>query len=85
MIMDSLPAHKAGRVKELMEGRGYQLFCIRPATPEIQSYRGVLLGDQGDPTQSLRPDSRGALLEAQGEALSAVSLRDAWGCFAHAG
>jgi hypothetical protein len=43
VVMDSLPAHKPGRVREQ------------------------------------------ALLEVLGEALSAVSLRDAWGFFEHAG
>jgi hypothetical protein len=64
VIMDSLPAHKPGRVRELIE-------------EAFSKIKGIL--------RRARARTREALLEALGEALSAVSLRDAWGFFEHAG
>ena len=58
IIMDSLPAHKLGRVRELIEGRGCELLYLPGYSPDYnQSYRGGILEDQGDPAQSLCPDS----------------------------
>jgi hypothetical protein len=74
-IMDSLPAHKPGRVRELIVERGCEL--LYPIQEGFSKIKGIL--------RRACARTREALLEALGEALSAVSLRDAWGFFEHAG
>jgi transposase len=85
VVMDNPSSHKGERVKEIIEGRGCELSCTcRLARPTL--------------TQSSRPSeevkgllrkaearTREALIEAMGQALSAVSARDARGFLGHCG
>jgi transposase len=84
VVMDSLPAHKPGRVRELIEGRRCELLYLPGYSPDYNPIEEAFSKIK----QILRTAcarTREALLEALGEALSAVSLQDAWGFFEHAG
>jgi transposase len=84
LIMDKLPAHKRAKVRELIEGRGCQLLYLPGYSPDYDPIEEAF----SKVKQILRracARTREALLEALGEALSAVSLWDARGFFEHAG
>jgi transposase len=84
VIMDNLPAHKPARVKELIEERGCELIYLPAYSPDLNpieeafSKIKVILRRVGARTKD-------ALVDALGEALSAVSAQDAQGYFDHAG
>jgi transposase len=72
LIMDKLPAHKRAKVRELIEGRGCQLLYLPSYSPDYNPIEEAFSKIK----QILRRGCarRGeALLEALGEALSAVS------------
>ena len=84
LIMDKLPAHKRAKVRELIEGRGCQLLYLPSYSPDYNPIEEAF----SKVKQILRracARTREALLEALGEALSAVSFWDAQGFFEHAG
>ena len=83
VVMDSLPAHKPARVRELIEGRGCELLYLPGYSPDYNPIEEAFSKIK----QILRracARTREALLEALGEALSAVSFLDAQGFFEHA-
>ena len=84
IIMDSLPAHKPGRVRELIEGRGLELLYLPGYSPDYNPIEEAFSKIK-EILRRACARTREALLEALGEALSAVSLRDAQGFFEHAG
>jgi transposase len=84
VVMDNLSAHKGGRVKEIIEGRGCELLYLPPYSPDLNpieqafsKIKGLLRRAEGR--------TREALIEAMGIALSAVTARDARGFFVHCG
>jgi transposase len=48
VVMDNLSAHKGGRVREIVEGRGCELMYLPPYSPDL------------NPIEELSPSSRGA-------------------------
>jgi transposase len=84
VVMDNLGAHKPRRVRELIEDRGCQLLYLPSYSPDYNPIEEAfskikgLLRKVGARTQE-------TLVEAVGQALSAVSSRDAQGFFEHAG
>ena len=84
VVMDNLSAHKGGRVKELIEERGCELLYLPPYSPDLNpieqafSKMKALMRKSG-------ARSREALIEAMGDALSAISAGDASGFFGHCG
>lgn len=84
IIMDSLPAHKPGRVRELIEGRGCELLYLPGYSPDYNPIEEAFSKIK-EILRRACARTREALLEALGEALSTVSLRDAQGFFEHAG
>ncbi len=89
VVMDDLSAHKGGRVRELIEGRGCELFCTcRPTRrasigskkPSPRS-RASLEKSEARTREALLE----ALLEALGAAISAVTAKDARGFLEHCG
>jgi transposase len=84
VVMDNLSAHKGGRVRELIEGRGCELVYLPPYSPDLNPIEEAfakikaLLRRAGART-------RGALIEAMGGALDAVTASDARGFFEHRG
>jgi transposase len=84
VVMDNLGAHKGGRVRELVEGRGCELLYLPTYSPDLNpieqafsKLKGLLRGAEAR--------SRAALIEAVGRALGTVTATDARGFFRHCG
>jgi transposase len=84
VVMDNLSAHKGGRVKELIESRGCELMYLPPYSPDLNPIEEAFGKVKG---LMRRAEARTleALVGAMGNALSAVSARDARGFFEHSG
>jgi len=84
VVMDNLSAHKGERVRGLIEARGCELLYLPPYSPDLnpieEAFAKVkaLLRRAGART-------REALVEAMGQALEAVTVRDACSFFEHCG
>jgi transposase len=82
--MDKLPAHKPNRMRELIEQRGCELLYLPSYSPDYNPIEEAFSKIK-EILRRASARTRQALLEALGEALSAISLRDARGLFEHAG
>ncbi len=84
VVLDGLGAHRTGKVRELVEGRGADLVFLPSYSPDLNPIEEAfskikqLVREAGART-------REALVEAIGRALAAVTLEDVAGWFAHAG
>lgn len=84
VVMDNLSSHKGSRVRELIEERGCELIYLPPYSPDFNPIEEAfakikaLLRKAGART-------REALVEAIGQALEAVTAKDAHGFFEHRG
>jgi transposase len=83
LIMDKLPAHKPNRMRELIEARGCELLCLPSYSPDYNPIEEAFSKIK-EILRRAWARTRETLLEALGEALSAISSRDAWGFFEHA-
>lgn len=84
VVMDNLSAHKGGRVREIVEGRGCELLYLPPYSPDLNSIEEAFSKIKGL-LRKAEARAREALIEAMGEALSAVTGSDVRGYFAHCG
>jgi transposase len=84
VVMDNLSAHKGGRVKEIIEGRGCELLYLPPYSPDFNPIEQAFSKIKGL-LRRARARTRESLIEAMGRALEAVSARDARGYFGHCG
>jgi transposase len=84
VVMDNLSAHKGGRVKEIVEGRGCELVYLPPYSPDFNPIEQAFSKVKGL-LRRAEARTREALIEAMGLALKAVSARDARGYFWHCG
>ena len=84
VLMDNLGAHKTGRVRELIEGRGCELWFLPSYSPDLNPIEEAFGKVKGH-LRKAAARTRETLVEAMGEALSAVTPRDAEGWFAHCG
>ena len=84
VVMDNLPAHKPARVRELIEERGCELIYLPAYSPDLNPIEEAFAKIK-DTLRRAGARTKDALVEALGEALSAVSARDARGYFEHAG
>jgi transposase len=84
VVMDNLSAHKGGRVRELIEERVCELICLPPYSPDLNPIEEAFSKIKRF-LREVRARTRGALVEAIGRALNAVSARDAEGFFEHCG
>ena len=84
VVMDNLSAHKGGRVKEIIEGRGCELLYLPPYSPDFNPIEQAFSKVKGL-LRRAESRTREVLIEAMGRALSAVSARDAQGFFGHCG
>ncbi len=82
--MDNLSAHKGGRVRELVEGRGCELLFLPPYSPDLNPIEEAFAKVKGL-LRKAEARTRQGLIEAMGRALGAVSDRDAHGFFGHCG
>lgn len=84
LIMDKLPAHKPNRMRELIEARGCELLYLPSYSPDYNPIEEAFSKIK-EILRRACARTRETLLEALGEALSAISTRDAWGFFEHVG
>lgn len=84
VVMDNLSAHKGGRVRELLESRGCELLYLPPYSPDLNPIEQAFSKVKGL-MRKAEARTRGALVEAMGRALDAVSAQDARGFFGHCG
>ena len=78
VVLDNLNAHKGERVRELVRRRGCELLFLPSYSPDFSPIEEARLRRE-------KARARGALVDAIGRALDAVSARDARGWFAHCG
>lgn len=84
VVMDNLGAHKTERVRELIEGRGCELWFLPAYSPDFNPIEEAFSKVKAH-LRKAAARTREALVEAMGEALSAVTSRDAAGWFVHCG
>jgi len=84
VVMDNLSAHKGGRVREIVEGRGCELLYLPPYSPDFNPIEQAFSKLKGL-LRRAEARTREALIEAMGGALSAITARDARGFFEHCG
>jgi transposase len=84
VVMDNLTAHKGERVRDLIEERGCKLMYLPPYSPDFNPIEEAFAKIKGI-LRKAKARSREALIEAIGEAISALSARDARGFFEHCG
>jgi transposase len=84
VILDNLGAHRGDRVRELVEARGCELLFLPPYSPDFSPIEEAFSKLKAL-VRKVQARARGALLEAIGSALWAITARDAWGYFWHCG
>ncbi len=84
VVMDNLQVHKSARVRELVEGAGAELLFLPPYSPDFSPIEEAFSKVKAL-LRKAAARTRGALVEAIGRALDAVTAKDARGWFAHCG
>jgi transposase len=84
VVMDNLSAHKGGKVKEIIEGRGCELIYLPPYSPDLNPIEQAFSKVKGL-LRRAEARTRESLIEAISLALTAVSTRDVRACFGHCG
>ena len=84
VVMDNLQVHKSRRVKEIIEGAGAEVLFLPPYSPDFSPIEETFTKVKGILCR-VGARTREALVEATGQALDAVSQRDAVGWFGHCG
>ena len=84
VVMDNLGAHRGERVRKLIEARGCELVFLPPYSPDFSPIEEAFSKIKAL-LRKAQARERGALVEAIGRALSAVTGEDARGFFGHCG
>ncbi len=84
VVVDGLGAHRTQRVKELVEARGADLLFLPSYSPDLNPIEEAFSKIK-QLARKAGARTREALVKATAEALSAITLEDAVGWFAHAG
>lgn len=84
VVLDNLGAHRGRRVRELVEARGCELLFLPPYSPDFSPIEEAFSKVKAL-LRKAKARERGALVEAIGRALSAVTAEDARGFFGHCG
>jgi transposase len=84
VVLDNLGAHKGDRVRELVEERGCKLLFLPPYSPDFSPIEEAF-SKVKTLLRKAAARTRGALVEAIGWALDAVTAQDARGWFGHCG
>lgn len=84
VILDNLVAHRSERVRELVEARGCSLLFLPPYSPDFSPIEEAFSKIKAL-LRKAQARERGALVDAIGSALSAVTANDARGWFGHCG
>jgi transposase len=83
VIMDNLCAHKPARVRVLIERRGCELIYLPAYSPDFNPIEEAFAKIK-EILRRVGARTKDALVDALGEALSAISAQDARGYFEHA-
>jgi len=84
VVMDNLGAHRGEKVRELIEARGCELLFLPPYSPDFSPIEEAF-SKLKTLLRKAQARSRGALVDAVGRALSAITPGDAAGDFGHCG
>jgi transposase len=84
IVLDNLAAHKGERVQKLVETRGCGLLFLPSYSPDFNPIEEAFSKIKGI-LRRVKARTRGALVEAIGRALDAVSEHDARGFLVHCG
>ncbi len=84
IVLDNLGAHKGDKVRKLIEERGCEVLYLPPYSPDLNPIEEAFSKVKGLLRRS-QARTREAFLEAMGQALSAITPRDARGFFEHCG
>jgi transposase len=85
VVMDNLSAHKGEEVREIIERRGgCELHFLPPYSPDLNPIEEAFSKIKGL-LRKAQARTREVLIEALGEAISAVTARDVAGFFEHCG
>ncbi len=84
VVMDNLGAHRGERVRKLIEARGCELVFLPSYSPDFSPIEEAF-SKVKTLLRKAQARDRGALVEAIGRALSAVTADDARGYFGHCG
>ena len=84
VVMDNLSAHKGRRVREIVEGRSCELLYLPPNSPDFNPIEQAFSKVKAL-LRRAEARTRAALIEAMGQALSAITARDTRGFFDHCG
>ncbi len=85
VVMDNLGAHRPKRIRELIEQQGCELLYLPAYSPDYNPIEEAFAKKIKNLLRKAAARSKEALVEAIGQALSAVSSEDARGYFEHAG
>ncbi len=83
VVMDNLSAHK-GRVRDLIESKGCELIYLPPYSPDLNPIEEAFAKIKAL-LRKAEARSREVLIEAMGQALEALTARDARNFFEHRG
>ena len=84
LVMDNLPAHKAPRVRALLDRAGFGYRYLPPYSPDLNPIEPIWAKVKAE-LRRLAERTADALHQALGPALDAVTPQDAAGCFHHCG
>jgi transposase len=84
VVMDKLGAHRPRRVRELIEERGCELVYLPSYSPDLNPIEEAFAKVKHI-LREIAARAKGALIEAMGRALEAVSTEDVRGFFVHCG
>ncbi len=84
VVLDNLSSHNGRRVRELVESRGCELLFLPPYSPDLNPIEEAFSKVKGL-LRRTGARTREALIEAMGQALDAVTSRDAREFFEHCG
>jgi transposase len=84
VVMDNLQVHKSKKVGKLIESVGASVLFLPPYSPDFSPIEEAFSKIKTI-LRSIEARTRETLVEAIGQALDAVSRRDALGWFSHCG
>ena len=84
LVMDNLPAHKASRVRALLDASGFVYRYLPAYSPDLNPI-GPAWAKVKAESRRVAARTADALHEACGPALAAITARDAAGFFRHCG
>jgi transposase len=84
VVLDGLGAHRTDKVSELIEARGAELLFLPSYSPDLNPIEEAFSKIKNI-VRKAQARTRGALVEAIASAISALTLEDAVGWFAHCG